>query len=80
MAVDWEASFREALVEVMRSWHMRVKDVIAWEEKRKSDGYCDTCYFEYTEVDITYIDTDDQVQLYSWSGDFGELMRAMSAV
>ena len=75
--------FNEALLESMlelvkaRSNPDAVK-VVAYEEVQKSDGYCETCYYEYTEVKITYLTSSGETSEYGYSGSFAELIRDLT--
>ena len=75
--------FNEALLESMlelikaRSNPEAVK-VIAYEEVDKSSGYCETCFYEYTEVLITYTLASGGTAVYDYAGDFGELIRDLT--
>jgi hypothetical protein len=48
--------------------------VTGLEEVTKSDGYCETCYNEWTEVEITYLDKAGDEQKYGWYGNMSEFI------
>lgn len=50
-----------------------VSEVLTWEGKQ-AGGYCDSCYFEYTTVNIKYRTSDDTVKTYEYYGSFAELL------
>lgn len=77
--------FNEALLESMKAmindneWITdKAAKVTAYEEVEKSTGYCETCYYEWTEVDILYVDTEGKERKYNYDGDFGDLIRTLT--
>ena len=54
-----------------------VTDIITYEEDTAGDGYCETCYFEWTVVDVTYKNDDGDVKSYQYRGDFMELVNEL---
>jgi hypothetical protein len=53
--------------------------VLGYKEVEKSDGYCETCYYEYVEVEISYQKSDGTTGVYSYYGDFGDLIRTLTS-
>lgn len=58
---------------------VEVDRVLSWEEEDKSTGYCETCYYEYTELNLTYLGVDGQTYTYEYSGNFAEFMRDLTS-
>lgn len=54
-----------------------VVEIIDFEEDTKGSGGCETCYFEWTEVSVTYRDSDGDVNRYDYHGDFMELVQSL---
>lgn len=46
---------------------------ITYEEESRSDGYCETCYYDYYVVVVS-----DGTHKEEYSGDFAELLRDMT--
>jgi hypothetical protein len=44
------------------------------EQKTNSSGYCESCYSEWEEVDITYIDGHGSQQIYNFYGSLAEIL------
>jgi hypothetical protein len=77
--------FNEALLKSMlalvKERDNEATKVVAYQEVTRSSGYCETCYSEYTEVDIHYLVKGDKTKTpktYVYSGDFGELIRMLT--
>ena len=74
--------FSEALLDSMLALVRHEDDtadkVTAYEEVKKSGGYCKTCYYEYIEIEITYTTTEGDVKVFNYYGDFGELIRELT--
>lgn len=44
-----------------------------------TDGYCDTCWYERTVLEISYVDAaTGRSRLYTYDGDFGALIRELT--
>lgn len=52
-------------------------EVTSFEEATQSGGYCETCYYEETVVEITYITETGVVKLFTFYGTFSELINAL---
>jgi hypothetical protein len=55
---------------------IRVED---WEEAERNDGYCETCYYEYTVVVIRYITETGVRDEFEYYGSFAELIQELTA-
>lgn len=51
-----------------------VKQVIGVRETSKWNGYCETCYHEWTEVEIKYLDNEGTLRTHNYSGSMAELL------
>lgn len=54
-----------------------VKKVLSFEEEKYSGGYCESCAYEETVVEIRYINDDDKQSMYVYRGYFSELLREL---
>lgn len=52
-------------------------EVTAFEETTESSGYCETCYYEETIVEITYVSETGVVKLYTYYGNFSDLINEL---
>ena len=52
-------------------------ELVSWNEEMQSDGYCETCYYEYIAVTFVYKDKDDKTLNYEYYGTLAELIRAL---
>jgi len=68
----------QSMLDMLNARNLDAVQVVAYEEVEKSDGYCDSCYYEWTEVEITYLTNEGQTRVYSYGGDFGELIRELT--
>lgn len=69
----------QSMLELVQETFPEAVEVVSYEEMQRSDGYCDTCYYEWEEVDITFISSEtSEPQVYTYSGDFGELIRELT--
>jgi hypothetical protein len=74
MDAEVEKRFKEFLAEYLRRECNRdVKLVTGVNEKVVSGGYCETCWYESTEVDIFYVDSKDNAKVYNFYGTMAEL-------
>lgn len=54
-----------------------VKDVVAVSnvaQEHYADGYCETCYHEWDEVDVTYVALDGTTRVYNYYGSISEML------
>lgn len=52
-------------------------EVINYEQDTRSGGYCDSCYYEETVVEIFYKDAEGHKHYYTYSNNFSELIREL---
>lgn len=52
-------------------------EVTAFDETTQSGGYCETCYYEETIVEITYVSETGVVKLYTYYGKFSDLINEL---
>lgn len=75
--VTFEQMFHTSLAAFLRNQGIDAVRVTDTEDRTEYGGYCETCSYEYTVIDIYFIDSDDRRQKYTYSGDLGELMREL---
>ena len=75
--MGFKERFYEALAGFLAERGIEGATVIDFEEETRYDGYCETCYYEYTEVVITY-EVDGETRTYDYSGSFAELISALT--
>lgn len=72
----------DALLESMTSYLSRIGYIdvkaVSYEEDERSEGYCDTCYYEYTVVSISFTTANGSTGVYEYFGDFGQLIRELT--
>jgi hypothetical protein len=75
----WKESFYEALAEYIRnSGYTDVAKVTRFEEETVESGYCETCYYESTEVWV-YYETSEGVSLrFEYYGNMAEFIRDLT--
>lgn len=74
--MSYKETMYEAIAEYLRQvQQLDVEKVVDFEEVEKSDGYCETCYYEWTEVDITFVDKAGATQKWNYYGSFAEFVR-----
>lgn len=54
-----------------------VERVTSWEDRTEYGGYCETCSYEETVVDITYRTTAGGTKTYTYYGSFADLVSAL---
>ncbi len=76
--------FQAALLEAMANYLYRrcgienVAEVTAFEDGTEGGGYCETCAWEEAVVYIDYTTSDGTKDRYTYRGDLGELIRALT--
>ena len=70
-------ALHNAALKMLRNRGITAIEVTSFEEETVSGGYCETCYYEETLVDITYITETGVVKVYEFSGSFAELVKAL---
>jgi len=55
-----------------------VKEIIDYEEDTYNDGFCSTCSYERTDVDITYKNATGVTSTYSYRGNFSDLINELT--
>jgi hypothetical protein len=51
-----------------------VEEVVSFEEKKAYGGGCETCYYEYVELDITYLNAEGARRMFTYEGSLAELL------
>lgn len=57
--------------------HLDVAEVTDWEDTTLHDGYCETCYYEYAGVRITYVDSAGRTGTYEYGDSFSSLISGL---
>lgn len=77
--MSWKEKMYEALAGYMRdSYGTDAVKVIDFEDRTEYGGYCETCAYETTVCEITYIDSKGKTQKYTYWGPFSELIGGLS--
>lgn len=74
---DFQDRFYAAVTEWMQA-EFPEKNVVAVtdiDQTTYRNGFCETCEWDETVLEISYTDASGNYKLYTWSGDMGELMR-----
>lgn len=69
--------FYEALGDLLESRGIKGATVTGFNEVTKNMGYCETCWYEYTEVEITY-EVDGIENVYTYGGTFAEIINDLT--
>jgi hypothetical protein len=77
MNMSFNAALKTAAANLLRSEGRDVAEVVSLEEEERADGFCETCYYEWTVVIITYLSNTGDEETYVYSGDFSELIREL---
>lgn len=76
--MSFSTSFFEALAEYVRSVGYDVAEVTNFSEEVRESGFCETCYYSETVVEITFIDTSGLTQEHTYYGDMAEFIRDLT--
>jgi len=77
--VSFEDNLKNAMLAlIIRDGCRDAIRVESYEEKELSDGYCETCYYEYTVVIINYITSTGVRDEYEYYGPFSELIQELT--
>lgn len=71
-------AFSEAIAIDLRERGLDAVEVTDFEDETQSTGYCDTCYYEYAVVKITYKDSDGALKNYTISESFAEYIKYLT--
>lgn len=71
-------TFYGALAEFVRERGYDVAEVTLFEEETVASGFCETCYYESTEVHIYYLNSDGVGRRYEYYGNMAELIRELT--
>lgn len=82
--MSFEESFNTALLNLINSGsraHWTSPEVVSpavkildYFDSTYSDGYCDTCWYEYTVLEIVYEAEDGETRKFIYADDFGDLI------
>lgn len=70
-------NIRYAFAQFLKDRGLDVVEVIDWDERTVYGGYCETCAYEFIEVDIEYRNSEGTVKTYTYDGTFSSLMREL---
>lgn len=73
-----EDAIKEAALGMLQGYGVDAVKVVDFTEEQRMDGFCETCYYEWTVVEIKYLDGSGNPDTYEWSGDFADLIRELS--
>lgn len=77
--ISFNKALLQSMLELVQERFPEAIEIVSYDEVDKSDGYCDTCYYEWTEVEIFYLTSEDATpRMYNYSGDFGQLIRRLT--
>lgn len=68
----------EAMAEYIRRQGGEVVQVTGFEEDMEYDGYCETCYYEYTVVNIEFENPRGETEIWQYRGYFADLLRELT--
>lgn len=72
---DVNEIIKERLADYMREFGYKVERVLSWEDVTLSDGYCETCYYEYAGVKVEFIDGGGSRQTWEYNDSFASLVK-----
>jgi len=75
--MGFKEGFYVALAGLLEERGITGATVVDFDEVTRYDGYCETCYYEYSEVVITY-EVDGVTETYDYSGSFVDLISALT--
>lgn len=67
-----------SMAQLLRRRGCDVVRVTSYREVERSDGYCETCYFDWTEVEIYYLDRNGETLTYNYGGNFADLIKELT--
>ena len=76
--MSWKEALKVDMLNMIKRQGYDAVSVESWEEVQMSDGYCDTCYCEWTAVNVLYSDSDDKFQKFYYSGSLSELLNELA--
>lgn len=71
------STFYTALRDFLKSRDVDAVEVTYVDDRTEYGGYCETCEYTYTVIDIDYIDSNGNPRTHTYSGDLGELIREL---
>lgn len=77
--MSFEDAIKASMASLLQSYGIDAVRVNSYEEEERMDGFCDTCYYEWTVVVINYIDSKGVIADYNFRGDFGDLINELTA-
>lgn len=78
--MSWKEGFYAALLRFVKEELGRddAVQVTSFETTRQERGFCETCSYETTVIEISYRSISGNLRLAEWEGDFGELISRLA--
>lgn len=76
--MDFKENFYASLAEFLAERGIENATVTRFEQETESDGFCETCYYEYTVVNIFY-EVDGKSDEFNYRGSFSELINDLTS-
>lgn len=77
--MSFEDAIKDAMVGMLKNRGMDAVRVNSYKEEERYDGFCETCYYNWTVVFITYITSKGEIDEYEYYGEFSELIQELEA-
>lgn len=78
--MSFTGTFYEASKRYLVSIDLDAVEVTNVDQATESGGYCDTCWYEYAVIEISYKDSSGKLRSHTYSGDLGEFIRELDDV
>ena len=73
-----EDNLKESLKDFLVENGIDAVEVVSFEDDTEGSGYCETCYYEYAVVRVSYRNSNGRLKEYVYRGGFSELIRELS--
>lgn len=74
----FQESFNAALLDLLKDRGVDAVEVTGFDDRTVYEGFCETCSYEYTVVDIFYKDSDGRSKKDTYEGSFANLIQELS--
>ena len=76
---NWKERFYDLLKDYLNEeYDWKIKEIIAAKDYTYIDSYCDTCYYEYTRLKVTFIDELGERVTKDHLDSFSNLMESLT--
>jgi uncharacterized paraquat-inducible protein A len=84
--MTWLDEFEADLLKMVQQDNPEATSVVGWDEDSRSGGFCETCYYDETIVEVTFTCTSchepghfmrADTHTWTWTGGLAELMREL---